>query len=100
VTPSPLSPEAALAWVGSLSIDLRAVAVLDAAGAVLVGDAGLGRRAAAALTAAPETREVEDGDLMVVRSARHALAAAVGPRALRRVTRSDLAAAAAALDGV
>jgi hypothetical protein len=99
MTSSALSPEAALAWVGSLSIDLRALAVLDAAGAVLAGDAGLGQRAAAALAAAPEAREVEDGGLMAVRSARHAVAAAVGPLALRRVTRCDLAAAAGALDG-
>jgi hypothetical protein len=99
MTHAALSPGAALAWVGSLSIDLRAMAVLDAAGTVLAGDAALGRRAAEALAAAPDAREVEDGDLVAVRSHRHAVAAALGPHALRRVTRTDLAAAAGALDG-
>src|SRR6185295_13557072 len=74
-----LSPEAALAWLGSLSIDLEATAVIEvgvglgdaaaggdagvpapdaAAGAgardaVLAGDPALGRRAAQALAAVP-----------------------------------------------
>jgi hypothetical protein len=99
MTRAVLSPAAAPAWLGSLSIDLRAVAVLDAAGAVLAGDAALGRRAAAVLAAAPGAGEVEQGDLLAVRSARHAVAAALGPHALRRVARADLAAAAEALDG-
>jgi hypothetical protein len=99
VTPAALAPEAALAWVGSLSIDLRALAVLDAGGTVLAGDAAFGRRAAGALAGAPDAREVEDGDLLAVRSDRHAVAAALGPHALRRLTRADLAAAAEALDG-
>jgi hypothetical protein len=99
VTAPPLSPGGALAWLHSLSIDLRAAAVLDATGAVLAGDAALGARAAAALAAAPDAPAVEDGDLVAVRSARHAVAASVGPHALRRLTRSDLVAAAGALEG-
>jgi hypothetical protein len=99
MTAPALSPDAAVAWVGSLSIDLLAVAVLDAAGGVLAGDAALGRRAAAALEAAPGRAEVDHGDLLAVRSANHAVAAALGPHALRGVTRADLAAAAEALDG-
>jgi hypothetical protein len=93
-----LSPAGALAWLGSLSIDLRATAVLDASGAVLAGDAALGARAAAALaTAGPDAAEVRDGDLLAVRAGGHAVAAALGPLALTRLTRADLGAAARAL---
>jgi hypothetical protein len=99
VTAATLTPDGATAWLHSLSIDLRAVVVLDAAGTVLAGDPGLGARAAAALAAAPEAPRVEDGDLLAARSARHAVAASVGLLALRRLTRSDLAAAAEALEG-
>jgi hypothetical protein len=111
VTGPALSPEAALAWLGSLSIDLEATAVVDvgaapgaagvgeaaALGAVLAGDPALGRRAAQALAAAPGATEVDHGDLLAVRSGRYAAAVSVGPRALRRLVRADLAAAAAAL---
>jgi hypothetical protein len=99
MTPGALSPDTAIAWVGSLSIDLRAVAVLDAAGVVLAGDPSLGRRAAGALAATPGAGDVQDGDMLAVRSRRHAVAASIGPHALRRVTRGDLAAAAEALEG-
>jgi hypothetical protein len=105
VTAAGLSPEGALRWLASLSIDLRATAVLDASGAVLAGDAALGARAAAALGAAAGgaseavPAEVGDGDLLAMRAGRHTVAAALGPHALRRVTRCDLAAAAVALDG-
>jgi hypothetical protein len=34
----PLTPEAALGWLRSLSVDIRSAAVLDIAGAVLAGD--------------------------------------------------------------
>jgi hypothetical protein len=43
--------------------------------------------------------EARDGDLLTVRSDRHAVAAALGPRALERLVRADLRAALAALDG-
>ena len=99
MTSPALSPTGALAWLASLSVDLRGTAVLDAAGAVLAGDAGVGRRAAAALAARPEAEEVRDDDLLVVRRSAHAVAAALGPRSLVRVARLDLAAAADALDG-
>ena len=106
-----LSPEAALAWLSSLSIDLEATAVVDvgaapgaasvgeagAVGAVRAGDPALGRRAAQALAAAPGATDVDHGDLLAVRSGRHAVAATVGRHALRRLVRGDLAAAAAAL---
>jgi hypothetical protein len=99
MTTAALTPAAALAWLGSLSIDVRAAAVLDSGGAVLAGDAALGARAAAALAAASSAGELSDGDLLVVRSRQHAVAATLGPHALRRVARSDLRAAAQALDG-
>jgi hypothetical protein len=40
-----------------------------------------------------------DGDLLGVRSARHTVAAVVGPCALRRLALADLRAALGALDG-
>jgi hypothetical protein len=96
-----LSPEGALAWLASLSIDLRATAVLDVSGAVVAGDPTLAERAAAALAAtvpAAAPGETRDGDLLAVRAGRFAVAAALGPLALGRVARCDVAAAAAALD--
>jgi hypothetical protein len=107
VSVAALSPEGALAWVRSLSIDVRAAAVLDASGAVLAGDPALGARAAEALraagapgTAGPVTGDsVHVGDLMAVRAGGHVVAAAVGPLALGRLVRCDLAAAAEALGG-
>jgi hypothetical protein len=102
VSAAGLSPAGALRWLASLSIDLRAAAVLDAEGAVLAGDAALGERAARALAAAPAgdgVAEVRDGDLLAVRAGGHAVAAALGPHALVRVARCDLAAAAQAVEG-
>jgi hypothetical protein len=98
VSAAALSPEGALRWLGSLSIDLRATLVLDASGAVLAGDPGLGARAAAAL-AGDGDRTVRDGDMLVVRAGGRAVAAVLGPHALERVARCDLAAAAAAVTG-
>jgi hypothetical protein len=97
VTGARLSPVGALAWLASLSTDMRAAAVLDADGGLLAGDADLGRSAAAALAASPGAGEARDGDLLVVRGAGGAVAAALGPRALVRVARLDLATAAEAL---
>jgi hypothetical protein len=99
MTSAALSPAAALAWVASLSVDLRGAAVLDGGGALLAGDAEVAQRAAAALAARPDDDEVGDGDLIAVRGAGHAVAAALGPRALARVARLDLAVAAEALGG-
>ena len=104
-----LTPAGALAWLASLSVDLRATAVIGADGACLAGDAQLARRAAALLAAgatgpagaagAPATIEVRDGDLLAVRSDRHGVAAVLGPQALERLARADLRAALGALDG-
>jgi hypothetical protein len=92
-----LAPAAALAWLGSLSIDLRGTAVLDAAGAVLAGDPEVARRAAAAFASAPGATEVDQGDLLAVRHGGRVVAAVVGRHALRQVLRADLADAARAV---
>jgi hypothetical protein len=99
MTGAALSPAAALDWVASLSVDLRGAAVLDGAGTLLAGDAEVGRRAAAALAARPDDAEVREDDLLVVRGAGCAVAAALGPRSLVGVARLDLGAAAGALRG-
>jgi hypothetical protein len=112
VSGAALTPTAALAWLASLSVDLRATAVIGADGACLAGDEALARRAAALLAAAasgtagaartadaPGSVEVRDGDVLAVRSDRHGVAAALGPRALERLARADLRAALEALDG-
>jgi hypothetical protein len=90
---SPLTPHAALGWLGSLSIDIRALAILDANGVVLAGDAELAPAADAELTQAAGT----DG-LIVARSGHHAIVARIGPKALARLVRADLQAAVEALE--
>ena len=79
-----LTPGGALGWLESLSIDVRAAAVLDADGAVLAGDPAL---AAAA----------EGGDVIVARSEAHTIVVRTGPRALKRLLRADMR---TALDGL
>jgi len=76
-TRAALTPTGALGWLGSLSIDVRAAAVLDADGAVLAGDP--------ALAGVPEGR-----DVVVARSERHAIVVRTGPRPLERLLRADL----------
>ena len=83
-TRAALTPAGALGWLGSLSIDVRAAAVLDADGALLAGDP--------ALAAA-----VDDADVIVARSERHAIVVRTGPRTLMRVLKGDLRVALAAL---
>jgi hypothetical protein len=80
-----LTPAGALGWLASLSVDLRAAAVLDAAGAVLAGDPALAQAG-------------EGSDLMVARSERHAIVVRTGPRALKHLLRADLQAALEGLD--
>jgi hypothetical protein len=72
-----LTPAGALGWLGSLSIDVRAAAVLDADGTLLAGDP--------ALAGAPE-----GGDVVVARSERHAIVVRTGPRPLERLLEADL----------
>jgi hypothetical protein len=76
-TRAALTPAGALGWLGSLSIDVRAAAVLDADGAVLAGDP--------ALAGVPE-----GGDVMVARSEAHAIVVRTGPRPLKRLLQADL----------
>jgi hypothetical protein len=88
---SPLTPHAALGWLRSLSIDLRALAILDADGAVLAGDAALARA-----SEAPKRRG--DEGLIVARSGQHAIVVRPGPKALERLVRADVQAALEALE--
>jgi hypothetical protein len=84
-TRSALTPAGALGWLGSLSIDVRAAAVLDAAGTVLAGDRALARVG-------------DEPHVITVRSQRHAIVVRTGPRALERLLEADLRAALAALE--
>ena len=79
-----LTPGGALGWLRSLSIDVRAAAVLDADGGVLAGDPALAGAA-------------EGGDVIVARSETHAIVVRTGPRPLERLLRADLR---SALDGL
>ena len=83
-TRSALTPAGALGWLESLSIDLRAAAVLDAAGAVLAGDQALAR--------------AEGADVVVARSERHAIVVRTGRRPMKRLLEADLRAALAGLE--
>jgi hypothetical protein len=107
---SPLTPHAALGWLQSLSIDLRELAILDAEGAVLAGDAALARRADPALARRADAAlaqganaalalgaEAADKRLIVARSGQHAIVVRPGPKALERLIRADLQAAVEAL---
>jgi hypothetical protein len=76
-TRAALTPAGALGWLGSLSIDVRAAAVLDADGTVLAGDPGL--------AGAPE-----GGDVVVARSEAHSIVVRTGPRPLKRLLEADL----------
>ena len=84
-TRAALTPAGALGWLGSLSIDVRDAAVLDADGAVLAGDP--------ALAGLPEGK-----DVVVARSERHAIVVRTGPRPLRRLLAADLRTALEGLD--
>jgi hypothetical protein len=84
-TRSALTPAGALGWLATLSIDVRAAAVLDAAGTVLAGDPALAGAG-------------EGPDVMVARSERHAIVVRTGPRPLERLLRADLQAALMGLE--
>jgi len=75
-----LTPQAALGWLRSLSVDIRESAILDAAGTLLAGDP--------ALADAPTGRNI-----LVVRSDRHAVVVRHGRRALQGLLRADMEAA-------
>ena len=86
-TRAALSPRGALGWLQSLSVDVRAAAVLDADGAVLAGDPALARAGAGA-----------GADVMVARSERHAIVVRTGPFTVKRLLEADLRAALADLE--
>lgn len=64
-----LTPAQALAYLGELTVGLRAAAVIGPDGALLAGDARLARRAAAAAADAPGVvrRAEGDGTLLAAR---------------------------------
>jgi hypothetical protein len=87
---SALTPDAALGWLRSLSIDVVSAAVLDADGTVLAGDPSLaGTGVGASGTSA----------LLVARSERFAIAVRPGPKAIERLLRADMGRALAVLEG-
>jgi hypothetical protein len=84
----------ALAYLATLSADLRSALVLDAAGGVIAGDAGLQPDAERLLDGAQtgQARRTPHGEgtLFAARSDAHLLALAVGPHALEAVVVHDL----------
>lgn len=88
----------ALAYLASLSADLRSAVVLDASGGVLAGDADLrvpalalaGTAAAGSARQQPHTAAGAGGRLFAARSDAHLVALAVGPQALEAVVVHDL----------
>lgn len=83
-----------LAYLATLSLDLRAAAVLDATGGILAGDPGAAA-ATAALVAGAEAGRAHrvphvDGSLYAARSGTHAVGLVVGPHALEAVVVHDL----------
>ena len=83
---APLTPQATLGWLRSLSVDIREAAVLDASGALLAGDGSLAEE--------PAGRRV-----LIARSEHHTIVVRRGRRALDGLLRADMEAALAALDG-
>ncbi len=84
----------ALAYLATLSLDLRLAVVLDSAGAVVAGEVAL-RAPAVALTAGAQpgqARRAEhpEGTLYAARTASHVLGLVVGPHALEAVVVHDL----------
>jgi len=98
--PSALTPDLAVAYVRELSADVRAVAVLDATGALLAGDAAVAGAALSLLEAGEEAESVTaSGVVCTARDERHGIVAACGRFALPEVVRTDLRAALAGLAG-
>ena len=59
-------PLSRIAYLQELSLDVRAAAVLDAAGGLMAGDAALAATAREALTSTEASRPVEGGTLLSV----------------------------------
>lgn len=74
MTPAPLPPDLALAYLRALSADLRGAALAAADGTLLAGDADV----------------LADPAATVARDARHVVAVRTGPHAIGRVLALDL----------
>src|SRR4051794_18429291 len=89
-----LTPELAVDYLRELSADVRAVAVLTAAGEPLAGADELTQAAQQLLEAAPHAAEIEvasaGGAIHAARSAEHAVVAVCGRFALPALIRYDL----------
>jgi hypothetical protein len=89
-----LTPELAVDYLRELSADIRAVAVLTAAGEPLAGTPELADAAQSLLAAAPDAAEIEvstgGGVVHAARSAEHAVVAVCGRFALAALIRYDL----------
>ena len=90
-----LTPERALAYLATLSTDIRSSAVLGPGHALLAGDPGLAEAAAAALERSPGEAVVREAlpsgaTLMAARSPSHAVAVEIGPHALAALVALDL----------
>jgi hypothetical protein len=95
MSPAPtLTPPLALDYLRELSADIRAVAVLSAAGEPLAGAPELADAARTLLAAAPGAAEIEvstgGGAVHAARSAEHAVVAVCGRFALPALIRYDL----------
>jgi hypothetical protein len=94
---APLTPALALAWLGELSVDVRAACALAPDGRLLAGDGQLADRARA-LVASADGAVASDGPLLVARTPeRGSLALLAGDLALMPLLAHDLARLAAAL---
>jgi hypothetical protein len=94
-----LTPEIALAYLGELTVDVRAVAVLGPNGDAVAGQVALAVRARA-LSAAPGVHRVAaaDGTLLLARNAAGAaIAVLAGNTAVLPLLEHDLARVAEAL---
>jgi hypothetical protein len=89
-----LTPALAVDYLRELSADIRAVAVLSAAGEPLAGPPELAEPARALLQAAPDAAEIEvatgGGAVHAARSDEHAVVAVCGRFALPALIRYDL----------
>jgi hypothetical protein len=91
--PAELTPELAVSYLGELSIDLRGVAILDAAGRLLAGAAELEEPARELLSAAraPAVEvSAAGGRVFAVRDAHHAIVAVARRTALPSLVLFDL----------
>src|SRR3954451_1536575 len=85
-----LTPALALAYLQELSVDVRAAVVLDAAGEVLGGGAGLALAVRELLPSGAARRAVEGGTLLAARTDEGgAIAVLAGPLSLLPVLERD-----------